>query len=396
MSARYTQSKAEAARHQEILRAMLKQPENKLCADCKRNDPRWASTNLGCFMCIRCSGIHRGMGVHITRIKSVDLDTWTPEQVAHVQRWGNRRANIYWEAHLKSGHLPPEHKMESFIRSKYELKRWAMEGPIPDPETLDNETPTATAPAPVSSTRPAAIRTAAAPTATRKAAPTTSIDLLAGPGDSFASAPSRSSSKPVAAPIPAATSGGSLFDLDMRPTSTTSAPAAAPAPKRDAKADILSLFASAPPPRPAQTQAQPPNSGSADAFGDVSSSFSSLSFGATPAAAPNAGSMTDLWGSTTAATQSTTPVSHGGFGGGNDDGFGAFGGAISNASSQPAKFSNDFFGGASSSVWGSNAPTHAPAPAASNGNDGFGDWATTTTSTSTKGSSADAFSDIWK
>lgn len=36
-------------------------------------DPRWASTNLGCFMCIRCSGIHRGMGVHITRSESIEM-----------------------------------------------------------------------------------------------------------------------------------------------------------------------------------------------------------------------------------------------------------------------------------------------------------------------------------
>lgn len=43
--------------------------------------PRWASWNLGVFLCIRCAGIHRNLGVHITRVKSVNLDTWTPEQV---------------------------------------------------------------------------------------------------------------------------------------------------------------------------------------------------------------------------------------------------------------------------------------------------------------------------
>jgi hypothetical protein len=44
-------------------------------------DPRWASWNLGVFLCIRCSGIHRGMGTHISKVKSVDLDVWTPEQM---------------------------------------------------------------------------------------------------------------------------------------------------------------------------------------------------------------------------------------------------------------------------------------------------------------------------
>lgn len=41
----------------------------------------------------RCSGIHRGMGTHISRVKSVDLDAWTDEQLQSVLRWGNSRAN---------------------------------------------------------------------------------------------------------------------------------------------------------------------------------------------------------------------------------------------------------------------------------------------------------------
>ena len=43
--------------------------------------PRWASWNLGVFLCIRCAGIHRNLGVHISKVKSVNLDTWTPEQL---------------------------------------------------------------------------------------------------------------------------------------------------------------------------------------------------------------------------------------------------------------------------------------------------------------------------
>ncbi|KAF9042051.1 hypothetical protein BJ165DRAFT_1349726, partial [Panaeolus papilionaceus] len=135
------QDRATAERHAKTLRELVKRPENKVCADCKRNvvDPRWASWNLGVFLCIRCSGIHRGMGTHISKVKSVDLDMWTPEQMESIQKWGNNRANLYWEAHLKAGHIPPDHKMESFIRSKYESRRWAMEGSPPtDPSVLDS------------------------------------------------------------------------------------------------------------------------------------------------------------------------------------------------------------------------------------------------------------------
>ena len=79
------------------------------------------------------------MGTHISRVKSVDLDAWTDEQLQSVLKWGNSRANKYWEAKLAPGHVPSEAKIENFIRTKYESKRWVMEGPMPDPSTLDAE-----------------------------------------------------------------------------------------------------------------------------------------------------------------------------------------------------------------------------------------------------------------
>lgn len=48
------------------------------------------------------------MGTHISKVKSIDLDTWTPEQMENISKWGNRLGNLYWEAHLKAGHIPPE------------------------------------------------------------------------------------------------------------------------------------------------------------------------------------------------------------------------------------------------------------------------------------------------
>ena len=127
-----------AAQNQQTIKTLLKLEGNKSCADCKRNKhPRWASWNLGIFICIRCSGIHRGMGTHISRVKSVDLDAWTDEQLQSVLRWGNSRANKYWESKLAPGHAPSEAKIENFIRTKYESKRWVLDGPMPDPSTLD-------------------------------------------------------------------------------------------------------------------------------------------------------------------------------------------------------------------------------------------------------------------
>lgn len=116
------------ALHQSILRKMLQLPENKACADCKAPSPRWASTNLGIFLCISCSGIHRKLGTHISQVRSTTLDTWTPAQIAHFKKLGNAKAAAYFEACLPEGFRRPStadsRQMERFIRDKYEKKRY--------------------------------------------------------------------------------------------------------------------------------------------------------------------------------------------------------------------------------------------------------------------------------
>ena len=63
------------------LERLLKKDGNDRCVDCHKRGPRWASANLGVFMCIDCSGIHRALGVHISFVRSVNLDSWTTKQV---------------------------------------------------------------------------------------------------------------------------------------------------------------------------------------------------------------------------------------------------------------------------------------------------------------------------
>ncbi|NXM28979.1 SMAP2 protein, partial [Oxyruncus cristatus] len=114
-------------RYQAVLAGLLAEDENKFCADCQAKGPRWASWNIGVFICIRCAGIHRNLGVHISRVKSVNLDQWTQEQIQCVQEMGNGKANRLYEAFLPENFRRPQtdqQAVESFIRDKYEKKKY--------------------------------------------------------------------------------------------------------------------------------------------------------------------------------------------------------------------------------------------------------------------------------
>ncbi|PIA15795.1 ArfGap-domain-containing protein [Coemansia reversa NRRL 1564] len=71
---------------------------NGQCVDCGQASPEWAAINLGALMCIECSGIHRSLGVHVSKVRSVKLDNWEPELMQVMQRLGNACVNSIYEA----------------------------------------------------------------------------------------------------------------------------------------------------------------------------------------------------------------------------------------------------------------------------------------------------------
>uniref|UniRef100_A0A8C2J1U1 Arf-GAP with coiled-coil, ANK repeat and PH domain-containing protein n=1 Tax=Cyprinus carpio TaxID=7962 RepID=A0A8C2J1U1_CYPCA len=90
-----------------ILQRVQSLPGNEICCDCGQADPRWASINLGILLCIECSGIHRSLGVHCSKVRSLTLDTWEPELVK-VRSQRNQR----------KGQENVQEK-ESWIKAKY-------------------------------------------------------------------------------------------------------------------------------------------------------------------------------------------------------------------------------------------------------------------------------------
>ncbi|XP_063230807.1 centaurin-gamma-1A isoform X4 [Bacillus rossius redtenbacheri] len=103
-------------------------PGNSHCVDCDAANPDWASLNLGVLMCIECSGIHRNLGSHISRVRSLDLDEWPPGHLSVMTALGNALANSVWEASTRNRTKPApsasREEKERWIRSKYESKEF--------------------------------------------------------------------------------------------------------------------------------------------------------------------------------------------------------------------------------------------------------------------------------
>merc|ERR1711924_425372 len=96
--------------------------DNKYCVDCGAESPDWVSINLGIVVCIACSGIHRSLGTHVSKVRSITLDRLPSAQLGVISRVGNDASNRIWESNLKikkPGSSAGREALEKFIRRKY-------------------------------------------------------------------------------------------------------------------------------------------------------------------------------------------------------------------------------------------------------------------------------------
>ncbi|KAI7494749.1 ArfGap-domain-containing protein [Hortaea werneckii] len=124
-------TKRQQARNERALHDLLRSvPGNDRCADCGAKNPGWASWNLGIFLCMRCAGLHRKLGTHLSKVKSLSMDSWTSDQVESMKKTGNLASNQVFNPKSVRADIPidadeVEGAMERYIRRKYEHREFA-------------------------------------------------------------------------------------------------------------------------------------------------------------------------------------------------------------------------------------------------------------------------------
>ncbi|KAI9480846.1 MAG: hypothetical protein EXX96DRAFT_564407 [Benjaminiella poitrasii] len=139
------EDKNEENNNNESLKKIRKVPGNEICADCGAQDPEWACTNLGILVCIECSGIHRSLGVHVSKVRSVVLDKWDSNSIEVMLKLGNKIGNNIYEAlvpeNMESHRIEPNSNRvnrDLWITEKYVKKSFVTPCSLGQ-ESLDKE-----------------------------------------------------------------------------------------------------------------------------------------------------------------------------------------------------------------------------------------------------------------
>jgi hypothetical protein len=124
---------------QQVFEELFRDQENNFCFECGSPSNHWASVNNGVFLCLNCSGLHRGFGVNVSFVRSVNMDSWSDLQLSMMRNGGNLKLRQFFENYKIPSDKPIDFKYRTKAGVYYRemLKACAEGKPLPNPPTLD-------------------------------------------------------------------------------------------------------------------------------------------------------------------------------------------------------------------------------------------------------------------